>query len=199
MKEKGSYTIEAAIVMSAILFIIFAIISAFLLLYQNVVMTYVASQAAEQGAVMWTDTSVQMDGSREGEDTQGYYYRIAELNGESGGAAAKKEEIRAWAAERMSEMIPNSMVGSGAEEINVSFENTFFQRFVVVEIKKQVNIPIAGIMQYFSDDLNMSVKVRAAVSEPAEYIRTLDLAYLTALDLWDQIKGKLEPILKQFK
>lgn len=196
MREKGSYTVEAAIVMSAILMILFAIISAFLLLYQNVVMTYVATQAAQQGAVMWTDTSVQMAGTRQGVDKQNVYYRLGEL---VGGSKTKTQKIETWAKEKLATMIPNTLVGSGNEEVTVTFENNLFQRFVTVEIKKAVDIPFAGIMQFFSQDLDMSIRVRSAVSEPAEYIRTLDLGYLVALDLWDIIQDKLGPILSVFQ
>lgn len=199
MREKGSYTVEAAIVMSAIIMIVFAIISAFLLLYQNVVITYVAQQAAQQGAALWTDMSVQMDGTRQGQDKQNVYYRLGELGGGGSKTEEKKQRVKTWAEERLKELIPQSLVGSGAEQVNVSFENTIFQRFVTVEIRKAVDIPIAGIAQYFGDDLDVSVKARAAVSEPAEYIRTLDLGILVAQDLWAQIKDKLGPISSWFQ
>ena len=197
MREKASTTIEAAIVMSTLLFIIFAIISAFLLLYQNAVMEYVATQAAQQGAVYWTDTSVQMDGSRSGkDDSNGLYYRIGEM---SGGNSAKCAHIKKWAEDKMKSMIPRSIVGSGAEQVNVTFKSGLMQRYVIVEIKKEVNIPFASIMQYFNDDLNMRVKVQASVSEPAEYIRTLDFAYVTLSDAWKAISGKLGKITSFFK
>lgn len=196
MHEKASTTIEAAIVMSTLLFIIFAIISAFLLLYQNAVMEYVATQAAQQGAVYWADTSVQMDGSRYGKDSNGLYYRIGEM---SGGNSTKCAHIKKWAEDKMKSMIPRSIVGSGAEQVNVTFKSGLMQRYVIVEIKKEVNIPFASIMQYFNDDLNMRVKVQASVSEPAEYIRTLDFAYVTLSDAWKAISGKLGKITSFFK
>lgn len=198
MREKASTTIEAAIVMSTLLFIIFAIISAFLLLYQNAVMEYVATQAAQQGAVYWTDTSVQMDGSRSGKDkdSNGLYYRIGEM---SGGNSGKCAHIKKWAEDKMKSMIPRSIVGNGAEQVNVTFKSGLMQRYVIVEIKKEVNIPFASIMQYFNDDLNMRVKVQASVSEPAEYIRTLDFAYVTLSDAWKAISGKLGKVTSFFK
>lgn len=198
MREKASYTIEAAIVMSTLLFIIFAIISAFLLLYQNAVMEYVASQAAQQGAVYWADTSVKMDGSREGTDSNGLYYRIAEAAG-GGGSQEKCAYIKQWTEDKMKAMIPRSIVGSGAEQVNVEFKSGLMNRLVIVEIKKEVNIPIAGIMQYFGEDLDMSVRVQASVSEPAEYIRTLDFAMNTLGELWGAISGKLGKITSFFK
>lgn len=196
MREKASATIEAAIVMSTLLFIIFAIISAFLLLYQNAVMEYVATQAAQQGAVYWTDTSVQMDGSRSGKDSNGLYYRIGEM---AGGNAAKCDHIKKWAEERMKSMIPRSIVGSGAEQVSVTFKSGLMQRYITVEIKKEVNIPFAGIMQYFSDDLDMKVKVQASISEPAEYIRTMDFAGETLSKAWKAISGKLGTVTSFFK
>lgn len=196
MREKASATIEAAIVMSTLLFIIFAIISAFLLLYQNAVMEYVATQAAQQGAVYWTDTSVQMDGSRSGKDSNGLYYRIGEM---AGGNAGKCDHIKRWAEDKMKSMIPRSIVGSGAEQVSVTFKSGLMQRYIIVEIKKEVNIPFAGIMQYFSDDLDMKAKVQASISEPAEYIRTLDFASQTLSEAWKAISGKLGTVTSFFK
>ncbi len=99
----------------------------------------------------------------------------------------------------MAEMIPESLVGSGAEKVKVTFEKNVFQRFVVVEIHKEVDIPIAGIARFFGDDLDMSIKIKSAVSEPAEYIRTLDLGYLIVQDMWIIVEDKLGPIMEKFK
>lgn len=198
MREKASTTIEAAIIMSTMLFIIFAIISAFLLLYQNAVMEYVANQAAQQGAIYWTDTSVNMDGTHSGKDSNGIYYRIGEMAG-GGNSAAKCAHIKEWTENKMKSMIPRSIVGNGAEEVNVTFKSGLMHRYVIVEIKKEVNIPFAGIMQYFNDDLNMRVCIQASVSEPAEYIRNLDFATVIIKDMWKSISGKLGKVTSFFK
>lgn len=194
-KRKGSYTLEAVIVMSTIIFIIFAIISAFLLLYQNAVMYYVATQAAQEGAVMWADTSHELDGTGGGGDDQGLYYRVGELFG-GGGIDAKKETIKSWAEQRLREMTPNTLISGGKETVTVEFHNYLVYRGVEVTITKEVEIPFKEIAQYFSEDLDIKVTARAAVADAPEFIRNVDYGLELAGELWDMISGKLGALLK---
>lgn len=189
-KKRGSYTVEAVIVMSTIIFIIFAIVSAFLLLYQNAVMYYVATQAAQEGAVMWTDTSHDLDGNGGGGDSQGLYYRIGELFG-GGEVSGKTGKIKAWAEQSLREMTPNTLIGSGKETVEVTFQNYFVQRYIEVSITKEIDIPFKDIAKYFGQDLDMHVKVRASVSEPAEYIRNIDYGIELSKSIWKMVSGKI--------
>lgn len=195
-KQKGAYTVEAVIVMSTVIFIIFAIISAFLLLYQNAVMYYVATQAAQEGAVMWADTSHDLEGHTRGKDEQSTYYRVGELVAGGGGSAGKTEYISSWVKQKMKKMIPNTLVGSGAEEVNVTFHNYVVQRVVEVRITKEINIPFREIAQYFGRDLDMTVDVKASVAEPAEFVRNVDYGFEVAAKLWGLVSDKLGTLLK---
>lgn len=192
-KQRGSYTLEAVIVMSTIIFIIFAIISAFLLLYQNAVMYYVATQAAQEGAVMWTDNAHDLEGHVTGTDDQGLYYRIGEL---FGGNDGKVEKIQSWAEQKLKEMTPDTLIGSGAETVEVEFHNYVVRREVEVRITKEVDIPFKEIAQYFDQDLDLHVTAKAATAEPAEYIRNIDYGVELAKDAYKMIKGSLDGLLK---
>ena len=195
-KQKGSYTLEAVIVMSTIIFIIFAIISAFLLLYQNAVMYYVATQAAQEGAVMWADNAHDLEGNVTGEDNQGLYYNISELFG-GGKIEEKKNTIKGWAEKKLKGMMPNTLVGSGGEKVEVNFDNYVVQRVVEVKITKEIDIPFKEIAQYFDKDLDMHVAARASVSEPAEYIRNIDYGIELSKELWKAISGEVEKLFKK--
>ena len=201
-KQKGSYTIEAVIVMTTIIMLIFAIISAFLLLYQNAVMYYVASQAAQEGAVMWVDASHTIDGEDTGADPQdgNVYYRIGELfSGSAPNDQEKEKKIKGWAEKRLKEMMPNTLIGSGAEEVNVTFHNYVVRQVVEVSITKEVDIPVREIAQYFDQDLDIHVNVKASLAEPAEYIRNIDYAIELASEVWQQISGKFSEIFNSAK
>ena len=189
--QRGSFTLEAVIVMSTIIFIIVAIIMAFLLIYQNAVMFYVATQAAQEGAIMWSDNSRNLDGGGSGSDNQGYYYRIGEFFG-GGGIDSKKVKIKSWAEQKLRAMTPNSIVGSGAESVSIEFKNYVLVRIVEVSITKEIDIPFKEVAQYFDADLDMQVTARATVSDPAEYIRNVDYGLELAGELWSLISGKLD-------
>lgn len=197
--QRGSYTLEAVIVMSTLIFIIFAIISAFLLLYQNVVMYYVATQAAQEGAVMWTDTAHDLDGHTTGVDTQSYYYRIAELFG-GGGVAEKEQTIKNWAEDKMKELMPGTLIGSGAESVSVNFSSQWeklFMRTIEVKITKEIDIPFKQVAQYFGADLDLTVIAKASVAEPAEAIRNIDYALQLAQEMWSVVSDKLGELFKK--
>ena len=214
-KRKGSFSLEATIVMSAIIFGIFAIISAFLLVYQNAVMYYVASQAAQEGAVMWTDMSHNLDGISNGEDSQSLYYRVGELfafsqpavviesgktvSEPSGKLQKKKYEIAMWADKKLKSLMPNTLIGSGKEKIEVQFHNYLVRQVVEVSITKDVNIPFPEIAQYFRRNLNLHVCVRASVADPAEGIRNIDYGYELLKTIWGPVKSKLSGLLSSKK
>lgn len=209
-KSRASFTLEATIVMSTIIFAIFAILSAFLLVYQNAAMYYVASRAAQEGAVMWSDLSHTLDGTERKGDKQGYYYRLGELfagetsvsvkSGDStktaSGVQGKEYEIAFWALKQLSKLSPGTIVGNGKETVTVTFHNYILFKEVEVSIVKEVNIPFREIARYFPADLDMKVTVQASVYGPAEYIRNVDYGIELAHELWGKIKDKLEPLLK---
>ena len=192
-KEQGVYTTEAVIVMSTIIFIIFAIIMAFLLIYQNAVMYYVATQAAQEGAVMWTDPTRTLDGTGGGEGDRSlnyYYHRIGEFFG-GGGISENKAKISNWAKQKLKELTPNTIVGSGAETVKVEFHNYVMVRIVEVSITKEIDIPFKEIARYFSADLDMSVTAKATVADAPEYIRNVDYGMELAGEIWKLVSGKL--------
>lgn len=197
-KQKGSYTLEAVIVMSTVIFIIFTIISAFLLLYQNAVMYYVATQAAQEGAVMWSDNAHDLEGNVSSKDQQGLYYRVGELAG--GQSVSDKETyIRNWAEKKLKSMTPDTLIGNGAETVEVEFHNYVIQQVVEVRITKEIDIPFREIARYFGNDLDLHISARAAVAEPAEFIRNVDYGLELAGEVWSMISDKLDDLIKSMK
>jgi len=193
-KQRGSYTVEAVIVMSTIIIIIFAIISAFLLLYQNAVMYYVASAAAQEGAMMWTSEGQNLDGS----GNRNVYYRISELWG-GGQAESKRASVQKWAEEELKSLTPETMIGSGAEKVEVEYHNYVVRQELEVRITKEIDIPFKEIAQYFSEDLDLHVTVRASMSDPPEFIRNIDYGVELSRELWTLVKGQVDKLLKSKK
>lgn len=78
MNSRGSLTVEAAIVTSTVLFILFFLIQGTMLLYQKALLTYTASKASQQGAMVWNDSRRELtngawDNSKERDPL---YYRL---------------------------------------------------------------------------------------------------------------------------
>lgn len=186
-KYKGSFTLEAAVVMSSIIMILFAVLYAFMIMYQNAVVTYAASYAAQQGAITWVNSGLKTDDGS-GDYVSEIYYRIAEFGG-GGNSSKKKENIKKCAEEKLKAGILPVKDGT----VNVEFKNYVFQRQIHVEIKQNIPIPFSGIVKFFNggEGFAISTKATAAVPEPAEYIRNCDYAVEAATSLVDYVNKKL--------
>lgn len=186
-KTNGSFTLEAVIVMTTIIFILFAVLYAFMLMYQNVIVTYAASYAAQQGAVTWVNSGLDIN-TGEGNYNSEPYYRIAELAG-GGSSGAKKTKIKSCAENKLK----MGILPVKDNTVNVEFKNYLIQRQVQVEIKQTVPIPFGGIAKFFNggNDFTIKTKSVAIVPEPAEYIRNVDYAIETATSLTKWINEKL--------
>lgn len=179
--SKGSYTVEATIVLSAMLIALCAVMYAFMIMYQNVVVIYAASYGAQQGARAWVNTGIKIDGS-ERNYASGLYNDIAELlcGGET---SVKKTNIE----KAVKEKLKMSVFSADAAKISVNFENNILQRKVVVDISQKIPIPFSGIAKFFNDGKEFAIKAKmeATVAEPTEYIRNIDYALE-----WIQSAGK---------
>lgn len=179
--SKGSYTVEATIVVSSLLIALCAVMFAFMLMYQNVVIIYAASYGAQQGARSWVDTGISINGTTR-EYTSGIYSDIAELTG-GGDTSAKKEKIELAVKEKLK----MSIFSIDTASVSVNFENNILQRKVVVDIKQIIPIPFSGIAKFFNNGEAFAIKAKmeATVVEPTEYIRNIDYAVE-----WIQSAGK---------
>lgn len=184
---KGSFTLEAVVVMSSIIMILFAILYAFMIMYQNVIVTYAASYAAQQGAITWVNSGLNIDDGT-GNYNSEIYYRIAEVVGD-GKVSEKKTKIENCVREKLKAGI----LSSDDSTVNVELKNYIFQRQIHVEVKQNIPIPFSGIVKFFNDGQGfvISTKSIAVVPEPTEYIRNCDYAIETATVLIDYLNEKL--------
>lgn len=188
-KCKGSFTLEAVIVMSSILIILFAVLYAFMLLYQNAVIAYSASNAATEGAKAWVE---EQNGDR--------YWRFKEFGTITSGAKISK--IKSIAEE----CLKKGVIASGGNTVDVKFENSFGMRKITVEISQDIAIPFQEIAKFFNNGeaLKLKAKASANVAEPTEYIRNIDygIEWVSTISKWvgkkiDKIPG-MDTVKKLF-
>lgn len=160
--------------MTAILMILFAVMFAFMLLYQNAVLIYAATYSAQQGAEFWSNSGRNID-TGAGYTEDNLYFRIQELNSNDSLVASKKQKIETAARDKLA----RGILSPKKTTINVTFENNLLQRTITVDISQQIPFPFMGIAKYFgnhNEGLVLRAKAKSTVSEPAEYIRNIDLA-----------------------
>lgn len=185
-KSRGSYTIEAVIVMSSVLMAIFAVFYSFMLMYQNVVVMYAASYGAQEGAAAWANASRDISGKEVAVEKNTLYDGIAELVG-GGGMKNKKSDIEKCVKEKLKMGVYNV----DDIDVKVGFDNNILQRQVTVEITQTVPIPFSGLFEYFGGEkFKFHAKTAAVISDPAEYIRNIDYGSEWLKRLFEKVKSE---------
>ena len=202
---RGSYTIEATIVFSAMLIALCAVMFAFMIMYQHVILIYAASYGAQQGARAWVNTGISMDGTTRGYNSE-LYSGIAELWG-GGLTQTKKDKIKA----AVDGKLKLSIFSTKNIDVDIQYNVNILplKRDVTVDIKQEIPIPFSGIVKFFNNGNPFAIKakMKATVVEPTEYIRNMDYAIEWVKVLGEKLgKGasksatdKLEEILKGMK
>lgn len=168
-KYNGSFTLEAVIVMSAILIILCAVFYAFMLLYQNVTIMNAASYAATEGAAEWA------------KDDR-LYRHFLEFS--SANVSEKKEKVKKIANDRLK----GGVLSSNNTKVEVEFKNSWGKRSIVVEISQEISVPFPMIAKFFNGGKALELKAQATadIAEPAEYIRNIDygIEWVTVIGNW---------------
>lgn len=226
--DKGSYTIEASMIFTLIVLTVITLLFAFLYMQQKACLVSAASYAAQQGAELWLDSRRSMDnGEIMGEKTKNPIgYRIfdnlllsrisfegylEEENGIEGKSKyvlrmntddtlpGKKAEL---IGEALGRRIENTALKPKETKVKLIYSNNGFRRRLSVEVIQEIEIPLGGIKKFFDgkNTLTLSGRSTAAVVEPAEYIRNIDLAVelsgklgeeLDLRSVLDKIKAKV--------
>lgn len=181
-KQKGSFTIEATIVISAMLIALCAVMYAFMIMYQNVVIIYAASYGAQQGARSWVNSGISLDGSIRGYNSEIYSGVVEVFGGDL--VNTKKQNIKA----AVNEKLKMSVFSTDSAIVKIDFENNILQRKVIVDIKQTIPIPFSEIVKFFNhgEAFALKAKMEATIVEPAEYIRNIDYAveWICSIGKW---------------
>lgn len=202
--KRGSFTIEAIIIMSTIIFVLFLLCFSFMLMYQKMLITKTASFVAQEAADSWSQGN-------------GLYYRISD-----GSASSSKLIKGSVTAEKINEILPNKEKNCNTgkvertqenaftqlfkrmgkvEETNVeiAYNNGFILREVKVHITQEIKIPLGHLKKFFDGKSTVTLEAEsiAIVTDPAEYIRDVDLAMECAVKIkekvdFDQLLNKVK-------
>ncbi|ULO06470.1 pilus assembly protein [Paenibacillus sp. 19GGS1-52] len=181
--DRGSFTIEASLLLPIIMFITMLLLFFCLYSYQQSMLLQVASAATERAAYDWDNSHKEVGGSFAAGEYDSLYWRIGEdglLSSLFGGTAAsggQKLELPAEThgtsvlpllkLEHASSMVPDNMLG----EMNYTYSLT--GRRVSAELKRMLDLPVLD--DVLADGAKPVVKAQSVVTEPVEFIRTVDL------------------------
>lgn len=181
--DRGSFTIEASLLLPIIMFITMLLLFFCLYSYQQSMLMQVASAATERAAYDWDNSHKEMEGSFAAGEYDSLYWRIGEdgllsslFGGDTDSGGQKLElpvETQGTSVlpilklEHASGMVPDNMPG----EMNYTYSLT--GRTVSAELKRMLDLPLLD--DVLADEAKPVVKAQSVVTEPVEFIRTVDL------------------------
>ncbi|HNR04141.1 MAG TPA: hypothetical protein PKU88_09020 [Bacillota bacterium] len=201
--DRGSYTVEASMVFVTIMLALLALLFTFLYMGQRASLESFASFAAQQGAELWLDSRRNMEdgkiNNKRPEDSmgyrifdnllfssttyEGYFEREASDNGktrvvfkmDAGNNLPGHKAL--LIGEDLCKRIESTILKPESTRIRITFNNNALRGRLIVELIQEIKVPLGGIKEFFDgkDTLTLSVQSEAAVSEPDEYIRNVDL------------------------
>lgn len=225
--DRGSYTIEASMIFSLIVLTVILLLFAFSYMQQKADLQSLASFAAQQGAELWQDSRKSMENGSvnttrspdslgyrvfdnlllSGRTFEGYIEKVKGVQGKPKFVLKMDKDSSlpgqkaAMIGEAICKKMKSEVFRPSYTKVRITYSNNFFRGKLIVEITQEVKVPLGGIKQFFDgkDTLTLYARSEAAVTEPAEYIRNIDLAIelakkfereLDLEDILDKIKSK---------
>lgn len=198
---RGSITLEASIVMPAILLILFSLVFLSMYEYQKLVLLDSVVYTARQRAVTWDNTGKAIeDGFMPELGYDGLYWRIyndftgfAEKNNsgtENQGSPLVKEKTKEG-GNFLYSLLQQGSFRTELTDLQVRYIKKLFERTVVVGVSENFIFPDNWLSDLF--DSRLKIEAQSDVVEPVEYIRNIDLAakYSSTMiaDMIDRIGG----------
>lgn len=180
--KKGSMTVEASLIFPIIFLAVIALIYITVFLYEQAYVKSIADRAAQRGAAIWKNPKsdmylslVELDDFKENDP----YWRLVDLNKDT-----KEDKIEAYIEGSLSQYsILQSRDKKGAMnttdiEVSAKVKNYIVYKKLTVNVKKNFKLPIGNALSIFGIDntVEISAKSEALINEPAEFIRSTDLA-----------------------
>ncbi|MGE7612218.1 TadE family protein [Paenibacillus sp. NPDC101420] len=181
--DRGSFTIEASILLPMVMCITMLLLFFCLYSYQKSMLLQVASGATERAAYNWDNSHKEVSGSYAAGEYDSLYWRIGDdallaslFGGEAGsdgatielpGEVSEESDLPVLKLRHLSTMIPNNMPG------NLNYAYSLAGRKVSAELNRLLHLPVLD--EVLSDEAKPTVKTQSIIAEPVEFIRTVDL------------------------
>jgi len=187
--NRGSMTIEAAILFSLIFFCIMATIYAGMLLYQQAYLQTLVNRTAHMGALTWHSPQSDMYiGQRSSSDlnNKDLYWRIIDVS---------KDDKRTKVLNYINFPIKAyDLLNTEPEEITASIENNILYSKLIVRASQTYYLPMGKLLRFLGLDeaLTLRAEGTAIIKEPAEFIRTTDFVVDTGKELDRRTGGHIQ-------
>jgi len=208
-KKKGSYTIEAIFILSTLFVIVFLLCFSFMLMYHRVLLTKTASLLVQQAAKEWHideelyhHVTEYVDGSKTIVETiEGdLIAEIAQVSTVTDPPKGVTQKCKAVQKAVMAQLA-KSIKKPESTTVEVGYKSGLLAQEITVCIKQEMAVPLGQLKRFFSgkDTVLLMAEETVIITEPAEFIRNVDLLFeckdrlgdrLSLNELLGKLKGK---------
>ncbi|MCX8129533.1 MAG: hypothetical protein N3I35_05455 [Clostridia bacterium] len=199
--NKGSSTIETALVIWVIIIVLASLIYSFLIINQKMLLTKTAGYISQQGAAIWDDSRKDIytgaiHGKGNARNMADLYYHILDdslltgrkirrkldmlkktkhTGGYSRGSSQDQKLFRI--EEALVKELSKGLLRPSATYYSIDFSNMAIQRKITVNLSQEVRIPFGRLKEVFNgkEFITLTGEGTAVIAEPEEYIRNIDL------------------------
>lgn len=175
--ERGSLTIETAIIFSIVFFMVIALIYTAMLMYQYAYLQSLASKAAQRGAAIYPESCKDMfTGSIYVSDMLVTDPYDSIFNSQKD---TKDSKVGNYIKTQVSTY---SLFEQGQPKITVESMNYIFYQKIRVTVRADYKLPAGNLLKVFglSSSFPVTASSEAVVDNPAEFIRNTDFISETA-------------------
>lgn len=190
-EEEGSMTVEASMIFPAIFYCTLAILFFAMLIYQTVLSSHAAAQAAERAAAFWDNSHKEaVTGAYGKGQRDGMYWRLLDdrlLDKVFGGGFGGENHMVKLPAASASNSLPERKLTRAARLVpdafhgKMSYENGLLDRRITAELDKPLYQAMFRNMA--GREISNEGQAASAVVEPVEFIRTVEFARYMATKL----------------
>lgn len=178
--SRGSLTVEAALIVPIIIFVLFWLVNIAFVLYQYAVLQSVANQAVEAAQAGWDNTSKEIRSGRLRNSTQlddeWLYWNLVDKD-----RGLKESSLEHWAKKRLEKDPLMALFTGKSRQGKLTVEVTqssllFLRRTLEVRITDNRHTIFSPLRTLFGFELTNQVMVVSSgtLQDPAEFIRNLD-------------------------
>ncbi|MNI23284.1 hypothetical protein D3C73_768690 [compost metagenome] len=183
--DEGSFTIEASMLLPIIMGITMLLLFFCLYTYQKTMLLQAASVTAERAAYTWDNSHKDAEGAFAEGEYDSLYWRIGEdgllttLFGGSSAEGAAQQAVPFSASGETGAALPVTKLQHAAEQIpgnmkgELIYTYSLTGRRISTELKRVLRLPVLD--ELLEDQAEPEVKAYSALTEPVEFIRTVDL------------------------
>lgn len=186
--NRGSFTVEAAVIIPTVILIMFALILISEFLYQKSCIQAIADRTVQRGAEIWNSPSKDMVFGQitlDNMDDADLYWRIWEM---SDSKKKKESKIEGYAGYLLKE---SAVLGKPVDlKITaVVVEDYIVYKKIRVNVEAKYKNPFLSLLKVFGIGNTITIKTHsdAIINEPVEFIRTTDFV----VDVVEEVDNKV--------